>query len=298
MPARTGRLLTQKAGGNCDNFSKIGRYALNSRKPDPRMTPIELVLAAAAGGLILGSFLNVVIHRGPRLWGLVDGEPRGGLAFPSSYCPSCKAPIPAWRLIPLLSFFFQKGRCAACRAPISLRYPAVEALGGLVAAASAIAFGATWAALAAALLGLALIALAFIDLETGYLPDAITIPLLAGGLIANSAVLFAPFIDAAIGAGAGYLAFRGIEMFYKSVRGRDGLGQGDAKLLAAIGAWGGWMMLPVVVFIAAIATLSAIGIASVMKRKARLDEPIPFGPGLCAAGFLALLIAPRLISAL
>jgi leader peptidase (prepilin peptidase)/N-methyltransferase len=256
------------------------------------------IAAAFAAGLIFGSFLNVVIHRGPRLWDLVDGDFRGGLASPRSYCPACRAPIPAHRMIPLVSFALLRGRCAACGAKISGRYPVVELLGGAVAVASILVFGMTAAALAAAVAGWALIALAFIDLETGYLPDAITLPLAAVGLAANAAGAFVPFSDAAIGAVAGYAMFRGVDVLYKAMRGREGLGQGDAKLLAAIGAWSGWMMLPVVVFAGALATLAAIGIARLRGRKTQMEQPIPFGPGLCAAGFLALLFAPRLLSGL
>lgn len=241
-------------------------------------------------GLIGGSFLNVVIHRGPSQWGLVDGESRGTLAAPRSYCPACKTPIPAKGLVPLVSYIIQKGRCRACGATIPARYPIVEALGALVALAAYATFGWTWAALAAALFGLALIALAFIDLETGYLPDAITLPLIAVGLVQGAFNLTTGFAEAAVGAAAGYVAFRSIGFAYEKTRGREGLGQGDAKLLAAIGAFTGWMFLPVVIFVGAVSTLAATMASGGVRR----DEPIPFGPGLCAAGFLALMAAPRL----
>lgn len=254
--------------------------------------------AAILGGLIAGSFLNVVIHRGPRLWGLVDGESRGGLAVPRSYCPACKATIPPWGLVPVVSFIVQKGRCAACRAPISPRYPIVEATGALVAVAAIAAFGLTATALAAAIFGWALVALAFVDLETGYLPDAINYPLLAAGLCANAAGLFAPIFDAVIGAVVGFASFSAIGAAFEKLRGKEGLGLGDAKLLAAIGAWGGWVILPAVVLIGALATLAAIFFERRRGKPASFDQPVPFGPGLCAAGFIALLAAPRFVSGL
>ncbi len=244
--------------------------------------------AAPVLGLIAGSFLNVVIFRGPSQWGLVDGAPRGTLAAPRSYCPACKNPIPSFRLIPVVSYLLLQGRCANCGAAISLRYPVVEAVGALTALASLAAFGPSWAAVAAAIFGFALIALAFIDLETGFLPDAITLPLILAGLGANAAGLFVSLRDAAIGAAAAYLAFRGIGVAFEKLRGKEGLGQGDAKLLAAIGAWGGWASLPVVVGVGAVVTLGYYG-ARYPFRKIPMDSEIPFGPGLCAAGFLVLL---------
>jgi leader peptidase (prepilin peptidase)/N-methyltransferase len=252
-----------------------------------------LSLIALAGGLVIGSFINVVIHRGPSLWGLVDGEARGNLARPSSYCPACKAPIPASGLIPILSFLLQRGRCRNCAAPISPRYPIVEAMGGFVALAAVAAFGWTFAALAIAVLGFALLALAVIDLETGYLPDAITLPLIAAGLGANAFALLVPFTDALFGAVAGYAALQGVALAYKRLRGREGLGEGDAKLLAAIGAFGGWAILPFVVFVAALATLTV----AVLGRKTALDQPVPFGPGLCAAGFAFAVAASAITNA-
>lgn len=253
---------------------------------------------ALALGLLIGSFINVVIYRGPRLWGLVDGEPRGSLAAPGSYCPACKKPIPWTGLAPIVSYIAQHGRCRSCGAKIALRYPVVEALGGVVALASVAVFGVTWAALGAAVFGWALLALAVIDLETGYLPDAITLPLIACGVLASAFNLIVPLGDSIVGAGAGYLTFRAIGIAYQSMRGRNGLGQGDAKLLAAIGAWGGWMILPAVVFAGALMTLTAIGIGALRGKQAPMDQPIAFGPGLCAAGFVVLNLGQSLLNAL
>jgi leader peptidase (prepilin peptidase)/N-methyltransferase len=245
-------------------------------------------------GLTTGSFLNVVIHRGPAMWGLVDAPARGDLVAPRSYCPACKTQLSIANLIPLVSYLAQRGKCARCGARISRRYPIVEALGGASALLAVWAFGWTPAALAAALFAFALIALAFIDLETGYLPDAIALPLVGAGLAANAAGLFAPFRDALIGAGAGYAAFWLVGAVYGRLRQREGLGRGDAKLLAAIGAWTGWSYLPLVVLFAAVGTLVAISV----KRGVKADDAIPFGPGLCGAGFLALFFADRVLSVL
>lgn len=245
-------------------------------------------------GLTAGSFLNVVIHRGPAMWGLVDEPGRGDLAAPRSYCPACKAPLTLANLVPLASFVAQRGRCTRCRAPISVRYPVVEALGAASALVSVLIFGWTLAALAAAIFALALIALAFIDFETGYLPDAITLPLTAAGLAANAAALFTPFRDALIGAVAGYLAFWSVSAVYARLRKREGLGLGDAKLLAAIGAWTGWIALPPVIFVAALGTLAVMA----MRGSLRTGDAAPFGPGLCIAGFLALFFGERVLSAL
>jgi leader peptidase (prepilin peptidase) / N-methyltransferase len=245
-------------------------------------------------GLAAGSFLNVVIHRGPVMWRLVDAPARGDLMAPGSYCPACKEPLRAINLLPLASYVAQRGRCAACSARISPRYPLVEALGGVSALLCVGMFGWTPAALFAGIAALALIALAFIDLETGYLPDALTLPLTALGLVANLFGLFTPFRDALIGAAAGFLVFWAIGEVYHRIRGRDGLGLGDAKLLAAIGAWTGWLALPLVIFIAAAGTL----VVSAARRSTSPDDSIPFGPGLCAAGFAVLFFGERLLSGL
>lgn len=245
-------------------------------------------------GLTVGSFLNVVIHRGPSMWGLLDEAPRGDLVRPGSYCPSCRMPLRFCNLIPLASFLWQRGRCAACGAPISRRYPLVELLGGAGAVLSVIVFGWTLAAAFAAIAAFALITLAFIDLETGYLPDALTLPLAALGLGVNAFGAFVPIVDALIGAAAGFLVFWAIGAVYRSMRKREGLGLGDAKLLAAIGAWTGWALLPIVIFVAAALTLAV----AALRGRASAEEALPFGPGLCAAGVAAIFAGGRLLSGL
>jgi len=257
--------------------------------PIPTSPVAGLFAVVALVGVIVGSFLNVVIFRGPSVWRLVDGDHRGGLAAPRSYCPSCKAPIPAWRLIPVASYIIQGGRCATCRAPIPLRYPIVEIMGALVATASLAVFGPSWPALAVSVFGWALIALAFIDLETGYLPDAITLPLIVAGLGMNALGAGIPIGHAVIGAASGFVAFWLIGGVFKALRGKDGLGHGDKKLMAAIGAWGGWMVLPAVVLIGALTTLGVIGAGMLQGKNISANAPVPFGPGLCAAGFSCLL---------
>ena len=258
------------------------------------MAESVLIATVFLAGAAVGSFLNVVIFRGPAMWGLVEAPPRGDLVAPRSYCPACKAPLGFWNLVPLASYFLQRGRCAACGAPIAVRYPLVELLAGMTAIIALLLFGWTLSALLAAVFAMALIALAFIDFETGYLPDAITLPLIAFGLAANAFGVFSPAADAVIGAAAGFLVFWAIGAAYQRLRGRDGLGLGDAKLLAAIGAWTGWALLPFVIVIAAALTLAF----AALRGLARSDEALPFGPGLCAAGFMALFFGEAILSVL
>ncbi|MEM9170067.1 MAG: prepilin peptidase [Pseudomonadota bacterium] len=241
-------------------------------------------------GLIIGSFLNVVVYRGPAAWGLVDAPdgPRGGLVHPRSYCPACRGQLPIRSLIPVLSFVIQRGRCVLCGAAISWRYPAIEIAGAAGAAAALAAAGPAPAAFALAVFFWVLIALAAIDAQTGYLPDALTLPLVAVGLATNAAGLLVPVADAAIGAAAGYLVFRGVALAFRALRGVEGLGGGDAKLLAAIGAWGGYTVLPATVFIGAVATLAAAALLSLRGRTIGRQTALPFGPGLAVAGALCV----------
>lgn len=260
------------------------------------MNPAEWVFPATAGvaGLFVGSFLNVVVYRGSALWGLLGDGPsreRGDFVAPRSYCPSCRAPLPWSDLLPVLSYLRQGGRCRQCGAPISVSYPVIEALAAVGAAASVLTYGVTLAALCTASAIFLLIAIAEIDRRTRYIPDALSQPLLWIGLVANLDGRFTTLPSAVLGAGCGFLSLWLVASVYRWARGRDGLGEGDAVLLAAIGAWIGWRDLPLVVFAGAAATLSVVAVKAMRTRSMTLSAEVPFGPGLAAAGALAILLA-------
>jgi leader peptidase (prepilin peptidase)/N-methyltransferase len=255
---------------------------------------------AALLGLAAGSFVNVVIHRLPRMlerdWRahcaeLSGATPAAGpdfnLARPASRCPHCGVVI-AWRdLLPLFSYLRLRGRCRACGTPIGLRYPLVELLGGLAGGAAAWYFGPTWQAALAMLLLWALLALAWIDLEHLLLPDSITLPLLWLGLLVNSQGLFVGLHEAVFGAVFGYLSLWSIHHLFYRLTGKEGMGHGDFKLLAALGAWLGWGLLPLVV---AVASLSGalVGVGLILFAGHARGKPIPFGPYLALGGVIAL----------
>lgn len=260
-------------------------------------------LAAIAGllGLCLGSFLNVVIHRLPRMmereWAVqcaelrdepapVDTEPFD-LVRPRSRCPTCGHAITALENIPLLSYFLLRGKCSACKSPISLRYPAIEATTALLSAGLAWHFGYGWALLGALALLWSLIALAAIDFDTQYLPDSITLPLLWLGLLFNLFGVFTDLRSAVIGAIAGYLLLWSVYWIFRVVTGKEGMGYGDFKLLAALGAWLGWQLLPAIVLISSLVGAS-VGISLIVFARHGRNIPIPFGPYLAAAGLIAL----------
>jgi leader peptidase (prepilin peptidase)/N-methyltransferase len=265
-------------------------------------------------GLLLGSFLNVVIHRVPvmleRTWRrealALDGkepppEEPYDLIRPRSACPACKAPITALQNIPVISWLALKGRCASCRAPISRRYPLVELLTALLSAIVAWRFGFSWTTAAALVLTWFLIALAFIDIDTQLLPDSLTLLLLWLGLLAalvlphaEGARLPLDLRGAVIGAIAGYLALWVVYHVFKLLTGKEGFGFGDFKLLAALGAWLGWQMLPLIVFGAAFVG-AVIGITAMLLRRHKAGIPMAFGPYLAAAGWLMLLVGPQLL---
>lgn len=253
------------------------------------MTGWVFYVTAAMAGAILGSFLNVVIHRGPAMWKLVDAPDRGDLASPGSSCPHCRARIRPHHLVPILSYLMLRGKCADCGAAISLRYPLVELLGAASAPIALHLFGVTLAAAFAFIFFLFLIALAVIDRETGYLPDALTLPLMVLGLSVNAFSLFAPLAASALGAVIGYGAFRLIDLAFHRLRGIEGLGQGDSKLLAALGAWLGWTALPPAVFLAALLALAGVAAAALGGEKVGRETPVPFGPALATAGALAMI---------
>jgi leader peptidase (prepilin peptidase)/N-methyltransferase len=265
-------------------------------------------------GLAIGSFLNVVIHRLPlileRQWRAqaadLEGRPAPApretynLVTPRSRCPSCNAPIRAIHNVPVLSYVALRGRCADCRAKISLRYPLVELATALAFAAIAWQFGLGLSAALALVFTAYLIALTGIDIDRQLLPDLLTIPLLWIGLIASlwhAPDLEAPpaaLRDAVIGAVAGYVFLWLVFQLFRLLTGKEGMGYGDFKLFAAIGAWLGWQMLPLVLLLAALVG-AAVGIAMMAVRQLGRGVPIPFGPYLAGAAWIALLFGPRIV---
>ena len=251
-------------------------------------------------GLMIGSFLNVVIHRLPKImerdWQLQCAELRGeeapeqetfNLALPRSRCPACAHPISSLQNVPIASYILLQGKCSACGTRISPRYPLIEALGGLAGAYSAWHFGFGLAGFAAMLFLWSMIALSFIDFDTQLLPDSITLPLIWAGLLLNYANTFADLGSAVIGAAAGYLTLWSVYWGFKFATGKEGMGFGDFKLLAAIGAWLGWQMLPFVVLASSLVG-AIVGISLMLIAKRGRDVPIPFGPYLAVAGTVAL----------
>jgi leader peptidase (prepilin peptidase)/N-methyltransferase len=271
-----------------------------------------LAVAAAAGvvGLCVGSFLNVVIHRLPKMlereWRAqcaelsgetIPEQPTYNLLAPRSQCPACGHRIAAFENVPVVSFLLLRGHCSACAAPISARYPLVELLTGGLTLAAVLRFGVTPGAAAACLLLWALVALTFIDFDTQLLPDSITLPLLWTGLIANTAGLVpgVSLRDAVIGAIAGYVALWTIYWLFRIIRGKEGMGYGDFKLLSALGAWLGWQMLPLIVLLSSFVG-AAIGIGLVVFKGRDHQIPLAFGPYLAIAGAIALFFGRSLIA--
>jgi len=266
-------------------------------------TPGSIFPTVIAGlfGLMIGSFLNVVIHRLPKMMqresdnyvAHESGKPlphtdRYNLVVPRSACPHCNHQIAAWENVPVISYLLLKGKCVKCKAPISARYPIVEVLTGAVSALLVWRFGSGFAGLATLVFAYMLIAMTFIDADTQLLPDDLTFLLLWCGLLINISGMFATLPEAVIGAAAGYLSLWSIYWIFKLATGKEGMGYGDFKLLAALGAWLGWKMLPVIVLLSS-AVGAIVGIALIVFAKHGRDNPIPFGPYLAAAGMLALL---------
>ncbi|MCC7082040.1 MAG: prepilin peptidase [Burkholderiales bacterium] len=264
--------------------------------------PAPFVALCALLGLIVGSFLNVVIHRLPKMlerqWqGECDelrgdkptAAPRYNLIAPASACPGCNHRIRALENVPLVSYIALRGKCSACGMRIPLRYPAVELLSGMLSAYVGWHFGPGWTAAAALVFAWSMIVLACIDLDTFFLPDNITLPLVWGGLLAHLLNLFPEIslADAVIGAIAGYCALWSVFWLFKLATGKEGMGYGDFKLLAAIGAWLGWKALPLVILLSSLVG-ATVGIALVVLRRQGRDMPIPFGPYLVVAGLIAL----------
>ncbi len=253
-------------------------------------------------GLMLGSFLNVVIYRLPimmqRSWKKEcseylelepeqQNEERFDLILPRSSCPNCNAPIRAYQNIPILSYMLLRGKCANCKSPISVRYPIIEAFTGIVSAWVAWHFGFTWETLFALLLTWSLLALSAIDIDHQLLPDSITLPLLWLGLLLSVFNVFSDSHSSIIGAIAGYLSLWLVYQLFKLTTGKEGMGYGDFKLLALFGAWLGWQYLPMIILLSSLVG-ALIGITMVILAKHDRNTPIPFGPYLAAAGWLAL----------
>jgi leader peptidase (prepilin peptidase)/N-methyltransferase len=247
-------------------------------------------------GLLVGSFLNVVVHRLPvmlqRQWqvdcGGAAATDRYDLLAPASHCPHCKAPI-AWRHnIPLLGWLWLRGRCAACKAPISVRYPLLELTAGVLAAAVAVRFGPGITAVAAIGLSLTLLTLTLIDIDHMLLPDAITLPGIWAGLLVNLGGTFTDLRSAVIGAVAGYLVLWLVYHLFKWLTGKDGMGYGDFKLLALLGAWLGWQALPACILLASLVG-TVYGLGAILRQGQNRQQPFPFGPFLAVAGWINLM---------
>ncbi|MGB8338065.1 MAG: A24 family peptidase [Burkholderiales bacterium] len=271
-----------------------------------RASPAGFVVFCSIIGLLVGSFLNVVIHRLPRMmerdWKSQIDEylqldspsppkqtqaAKYNLVVPRSACPSCGHQITAIENIPVISYLALGGKCRGCKAPISVRYPIVEALTGIISGLLAWRFGFGLVATAAIIFAWAMIALTFIDFDTQLLPDDITLPLLWLGLLLNMFNTFTNLQSAVTGAALGYLALWSVYWLFKLATGKEGMGYGDFKLLAAIGAWLGWAMLPLVILLSA-GVGAIVGISLMVFTKHGRDVPIPFGPYLAAAGMIAL----------
>ncbi|HTN95268.1 MAG TPA: A24 family peptidase [Gallionella sp.] len=274
--------------------------------------PVAFVGACLILGLMVGSFLNVVIHRLPKMMELgwrkqcvelsqsnADTGPPGSsendpslntpynLIVPRSACPNCNHTISALDNIPIVSYILLRGKCRNCGTSISPRYPLIEAVSGALCAYAAWHFGFSWAACGALLLVWALLALTAIDIDTQLLPDDITLTLLWAGLMFNYFGIYTSLSNAVLGAIVGYLVLWGVYWLFKLVTGKEGMGYGDFKLLAALGAWLGWQMLPLIILLSSLAG-AVVGIILIVALKHGRNIPIPFGPYLACGGLIAL----------
>jgi leader peptidase (prepilin peptidase)/N-methyltransferase len=270
---------------------------------------ILFIILVGLFSLLVGSFLNVVIYRLPlmmqREWRAQCAELAGNtpeqadtfnLNKPRSHCPKCNTTIRAWQNIPVLSYLLLRGKCKICQHPISIRYPSIEALTALLSMLVAFHFGVGWTCLAALLLTWSLLALTFIDVDHQLLPDNLTLPLLWLGLFANLFGLFTDLRSAVIGALAGYLILWLVYQAFKLATGKEGMGYGDFKLLAALGAWLGWQYLPAILILSSLVG-AIIGGSMILIRRHQSQIPIPFGPYLACAGFIALLWGDKINTA-
>ncbi len=264
--------------------------------------PLAFVSAATILGLLVGSFLNVLIYRLPimmeRDWRAqsremleLPAEPVGetfNLSLPHSRCPHCAHRIRPWENLPVLSYLMLGGKCSSCKAPISKRYPLVELACGLLSGYVAWHFGFGWPAAAMLVLSWGLLGMSMIDVDHQLLPDSLVLPLLWLGLIVNSFALFTTLEDALWGAVVGYLTLWSVYWLFKLITGKEGMGHGDFKLLAMLGAWGGWQILPLTILLSSLVG-AILGLITLRLRKAESSTPIPFGPYLAIAGWIALL---------
>lgn len=273
--------------------------------------PIYFYLIITTLGLLVGSFLNVVIYRLPIMMERAFKQDAGeyfnldnakdtldnnknvdnavfNLSVPRSACPSCNHQITAIENIPVISYLFLKGKCSRCKTKISPRYPLIELFTGVLSLVVAFQFGVTWQAVLALILTWALITLTFIDFDTMLLPDSIVLPILWLGLFCNSEMIFTNLHNAVIGAIAGYLSLWSIYWAFKLITGKEGMGYGDFKLFALIGAWLGWQYLPLTILLSSVVG-AVIGIALMINRSKDTTMAIPFGPYLAIAGWIALM---------
>ncbi|MET0612748.1 MAG: A24 family peptidase [Pseudomonas caspiana] len=265
-------------------------------------SPLAFVLSALILGLLVGSFLNVLVYRLPimmeRDWQAqsremlkLPAEPASetfNLILPHSRCPHCAHRIRPWENLPVISYLFLGGKCSSCKAPISKRYPLVELTCGLLSGYVAWHFGFGWAAAAMLVLSWGLLAMSLIDADHQLLPDDLVLPLLWMGLIVNSFGVFTTLGDALWGAVAGYLVLWSVYWLFKLITGKEGMGHGDFKLLAMLGAWGGWQILPLTILLSSLVG-AVLGLIMLRLRNAETSTPIPFGPYLAIAGWIALL---------
>jgi len=265
-------------------------------------SPLAFTLAILVLGLLIGSFLNVLIYRLPvmmeRDWRAQardmlalpaeDKTETFNLFLPHSRCPHCAHKIRAWENLPVISYLFLGGKCSACKAPISKRYPLIELACGLLSAFIAWHFGFGWQAGAVLVLSWGLLAMSVIDMDHQLLPDSLVLPLLWLGLIVNTFGLFTNLHDALWGAVLGYMSLWSVFWIFKLLTGKEGMGQGDFKLLALFGAWGGWQIVPLTILVSS-AVGAVLGLIILRLRNAETSTPIPFGPYLAIAGWIALL---------
>ena len=270
---------------------------------------VFILIASGLFGMVFGSFLNVVIYRLPRMlearWKAEcsillspDSNPDEAapfnLIFPNSHCPHCNSPIKAWQNIPVLSYLCLKGRCYHCQTPISWRYPIIEVITGIGVACCVWQWGLSWQALAASFMTCTLITLTMIDFDHQLLPDNLTLPLLWLGLIINSAGMFTSLESAVWGAVLGYMLLWSMYWLFKLLTGKEGMGYGDFKLLAALGAWLGAAHIPVIIILSSV-TGSIIAGAYLLLSRQSSNTTIPFGPFLATAGWLSFFLGEPLI---